>query len=95
MNDWNRLTSQAKVYKQLYPPGTRILLEQMGDDPRPVEPNTRGTVDLVDDIGTVHCLFDNGRVMGVVPGEDEFRKLTPEELAEEQAAETEGPVMTL
>lgn len=95
MDDWNRLTSQAKVYKQLYPPGTRILLEQMGDDPRPVAPNTRGTVDLVDDIGTVHCVFDNGRVMGVVPGEDEFRKLTPEELAEEQVTETEGPVMTL
>lgn len=49
----------------------------------------------MDDIGTVHCVLDNGRVMGIVPGEDEFRKITPDELAEEQAAETEGPVMTL
>lgn len=34
--------------------------------------------------GTVHCVFDNGRSLGVVPGEDSFRKLTAEELAEEQ-----------
>jgi hypothetical protein len=29
-------------------------------------------------------IFDNGRSLGVVPGEDSFRKLTDEELAEEQ-----------
>lgn len=34
--------------------------------------------------GTIHCDFDNGRSLGVVPGEDSFRKLTAEELAEEQ-----------
>lgn len=55
----------------------------MGDDPRPVEDNTRGTIKVVDDIGTLHCVFDNGRSFGVVPGEDSFRKLTEEELAEE------------
>ena len=56
----------------------------MGDDPHPVEPNTRGTVKFVDDMGTLHCDFDNGRQLGVVPGEDSFRKLTEQELAEEQ-----------
>ena len=70
--------------KDNYPPGTRIMLLQMGDDPRPVEPNTRGTVEVVDDMGTPHCIFDNGRQLGIVPGEDSFRKLTSEELAEEQ-----------
>ncbi len=35
--------------------------------------------------GTLHCDFDNGRSLGVVPGEDSFRKLTDEELAEELA----------
>ena len=39
----------------------------------------------VDDIGTVHCSFDNGRQLGLVPGEDSFRTLTQTELAEEQA----------
>ena len=28
--------------------------------------------------------WDNGRTLAIVPGEDSFRKLTDEELAEEQ-----------
>jgi len=30
----------------------------------------------VDDIGTLHCTFDNGRTLGVVPGEDGFSVLS-------------------
>ena len=56
----------------------------MGDDPHPIEAGTRGTVVGVDDIETLHCHFDNDRQLGIVPGEDTFRKLTEEELAEEQ-----------
>ena len=97
MNEWDRLSRQAERYKQEYPPGTRIMLISMGDDPRPIEPNTRGTVKHVDDIGSLHCQFDNGRSLGVVPGEDAFRKLTEAELAEEQADDIDenesGPVM--
>ncbi|MBS5736427.1 MAG: DUF4314 domain-containing protein [Clostridiales bacterium] len=44
--------------KRYYPPGTRIILLSMGDDPHPVEDNTRGTVRVVDDLGTLHCDFD-------------------------------------
>lgn len=55
--------------KEQYPPGTRIQLDYMGDDPRPIEPGTKGTVRTVDDMGTVHCNFDNGRNLGLVPGE--------------------------
>lgn len=84
MNEWERNRRMAERYKESYPPGTRIMLLQMGDDPHPVEPNTRGTVRIVDDMGTLHCDFDNGRQLGVVPGEDSFRKLTEQELAEEQ-----------
>ena len=58
--------------KEQYPPGTRIQLDYMGDDPRPIEPGTKGTVRTVDDMGTVHCDFDNGRCLGLVPGEDSF-----------------------
>ena len=70
--------------KRSYPPGTRIVLLSMGDDPRPIDDGTRGTVKVVDDIGTLHCVFDNGRSLGIVSGEDSFRKLTDEELVEEQ-----------
>lgn len=58
--------------KNTYPPGTRIELDFMGDDPRPIAPGTKGTVRIVDDMGTVHCDFDNGRRLGLVPGEDSF-----------------------
>ena len=84
MNRFEAEQRFAERMKRCYPPGTRILLIQMGDDPRPVEPNTRETVKAVDDIGTLHCSFDNGRTLGIVPGEDSFRKLTEQELAEEQ-----------
>lgn len=74
----------AQRMRDNYPPGTRIMLLQMGDDPHPIESNTRGTVTVVDDMGTLHCHFDNGRQLGIVPGVDNFRKLTVEEQAEEQ-----------
>ena len=62
--------------KQRYPVGMRIVLNYMGDDPRPIEPGTRGTVRIVDDMGTVHCQFDNGRYLGLIPGEDTFHAIT-------------------
>lgn len=83
----NRLEAQRRFVQRMkdnYPPGTRLVLLQMGDDPRPVEPNTRCTVMTVDDMGTLHCNFDNGRQLGLVPGEASFHKLTKQELAEEQ-----------
>jgi hypothetical protein len=67
----------VKRMKEQYPAGTRIVLDQMGDDPRPIPPGTKGTVRIVDDIGTVHCDFDNGRRLGLVPGEDTFH-IAPE-----------------
>lgn len=48
----NRLEARrcfVQRMKDNYPPGTRLVLLQMGDDPRPVEPNTRCTVAVVDD----------------------------------------------
>lgn len=62
----------VKRMKETYPPGARIELDCMGDDPRPIAPGTKGTVRIVDDMGTVHCDFDNGRRLGLVPGEDSF-----------------------
>ena len=47
--------------KAMYPAGTKIVLDSMGDDPRPIPPGTKGTVVHVDDIGTVHCDFENGK----------------------------------
>ncbi len=85
MNDFKKLEQLAKQYKAIYPKGTRIELQTMGSDPRPIEPGTRGTVDHVDDLGTIHCIFDNGRRLGIIPEEDSFRKLTQDELLDEES----------
>ena len=83
MNEWERARRQAQRYKELYPPGTRLMLLSMEDPYAPVESGTRGTVKTVDDMGQIHMLWDNGRTLALVPGEDSFRTLTESELAQE------------
>lgn len=78
--DYNR--KRIESIKQRYPEGTRICVDSMGDDPRPIEPGTKGTVIWVDDIGTVHCNFDNGRRLGLIVGEDSFHVIQQEEVQE-------------
>lgn len=97
MNEWERQRNRAEYLKKAYPTGTRIVLNSMGNDPRPVESGTRGTVAVVDDIGTVHCDFDNGRKLGLIEGEDDFRALTEQELNEEdgEQGENNSPVLTM
>ncbi len=70
---------QVDRIKAQYPAGTRIELDSMGDDPHPIAPGTLGTVQCVDDIGTVHCSFDNGRFLGLVPTEDYFHIVQEEQ----------------
>lgn len=66
--------------KEQYPSGTRVQLDRMGsDDPRPIEPGTRGTVAAVDDMCTIHCNFDNGRRLGICPEADSFHKINEQE----------------
>ena len=89
MNEWEKLHEAADRYKKMYPKGTRIELLSMANDPRPVASGTRGTVRLVDDIGQLQVVFDNGLAIGVVPGEDSFRVLTESEIMAEQKAKEE------
>ena len=49
--------------KAHYPPGTRIRLNSMDDPWHPIPPGTEGEVDFVDDIGTIHMKWDNGRLL--------------------------------
>lgn len=64
---------KSNYYKELYPKGTRIEVIEMGDDPRPIPSGTKGTVIVVDDMDTIHCNFDNGRKLGLIPGVDSFK----------------------
>lgn len=83
MTEWERIHRQTKEYKEQYPPGTRIVLNHMNDPKHPVPDGMRGTVDHVDDGANIHMHWDNGRTLALCP-EDSFRKLTEEELKEEQ-----------
>ena len=67
----------VKFMQAQYPPDTRIRLNSMNDPYAPVAPGTEGIVDLVDDAGSIHMKWDNGRTLAIVPGEDSFTVLPP------------------
>ena len=90
MNSFDRECLRIQRAKMLYPPGTRIVLGEMSDPYAPVPPGTRGTVKFVDDMGGIHPQWDNGRTLGLIYGEDSFRKLTQEELEEESQTADEA-----
>lgn len=81
--------------KEDYPEGTRISLISMDDPYSKLVSGDRGTVQSVDDAGTVHVKWDNGSGLGLAYGEDSYRKLTEKELAKEQAATEKSTITVL
>jgi hypothetical protein len=57
--------------------GMRIRMIHM-DDERPVDEGMEGTIRNVDDMGTIHVTWDDGRNLGVVPNVDEYELLPSE-----------------
>lgn len=58
-----------------YPHGTRVELVRMDDPYSKLKPGDKGTVDFVDDSGTLFCIWDSSSRLGVVYGEDAVKKL--------------------
>ena len=61
----------VKRLRELYPVGTRIMLDYM-EDIQAVPTGTKGTVDHIDDMGTIHMKWDNGSNLGICPDADRF-----------------------
>ena len=59
--------------RRQYPKGARVALVRMNDPYTKLRPGDLGTVDFIDDAGTLFCRWDNGSTIGAVFGEDEIR----------------------
>ena len=68
---------EIELIKQKYVPGTKIKLIKMYDYIKPIPPMTRGMVDFVDDLGTIHMIWENGSNLGLVVGTDIFKIICP------------------
>ena len=60
--------------RKQYPVGTRIELVRMNDEQAPPI-GTYGTVNGVDDLGSIMVSWDNGGSLSVVYGEDLCKKI--------------------
>ena len=78
---------KIEMMKERYPEGTRICLDNMGNDPQPIPSGTKGTVIAVDDAGQLLMKWDNGRSLSLIPGEDSFHKIQEEVQTEEISEE--------
>ena len=63
---------EVEVVRNLYPEGTRVELVSMDDPYCKLKPGDRGTVESVDDTGTIFVRWDCGSGLGVVYGEDKI-----------------------
>jgi len=73
---------QVEQIKKQYLPGTRIELDGM-DNERDMPAGLKGIVRYVDDAGQVGMLWDNGRTLSLIPNEDRFHIIQPEQKQEE------------
>ena len=64
MNEWDKARARAEILKEQYPAGTRIMLKRMEDIQAPPF-GTLGTVQGVDDIGSILVQWDNGSTLSV------------------------------
>ena len=55
--------------------GMRVKMVSMIDDPNPVPSGTEGTIKFIDGMGTIHVKWDDGRILGMIPGIDKYQLL--------------------
>ncbi len=73
----NRFPSKEIVdrLRLKYPAGTRVELREMCDPYAKLKPGDFGTVDFIDDTGTIFVNWDSGSSLDVVLGVDSVKKV--------------------
>jgi hypothetical protein len=76
--------------------GDRVELVSTDDPCTSLRPGARGTVTLVDSLGTVHVTWDDGSTLGLVPGRDRFKvkRWIATDIADEEGHLVAGGVRT-
>lgn len=64
----------VNLVKENYPQGTRIKLITLNKPYTKIPSGTEGIVNTVDDNGTIFATFDTGHTVGLVYGEDYYKK---------------------
>ena len=67
----------AQIREQ-YKPGTKVRFVFTDDPYCTLRAGEQGTVESVDDMGTVHIRWQSGSGLGMIPGTDEFDIVTDE-----------------
>lgn len=81
---------QAKLIRQKYQPGTKVVLDEKMEDPyREMPAGLTGIVDSVDDLGQIHCHWENGSSLALIPGVDHFHQDMTQEPVIESSEEQE------
>lgn len=83
----SQISDFVRSMKQRYPIGCRIECDSCAYPWNPIKKGERGTVILVDSIGTVHVEWDNGRSLGLIYSEDKFHIVEGEENNEDRVRE--------
>jgi len=53
--------------------GLRVRLISTTDPYTELKSGDEGTIDFIDDIGTILVRWDNGSSLGLIPGEDRYK----------------------
>ena len=64
-----RRKQQVELFRTIYPAGTRVCLHEMIGEPQMID-GLAGTVQCVDDRGSIHVKWDNGSTLALLLEED-------------------------
>jgi hypothetical protein len=83
---------EIKYIKEKYKIGAKIELIKMYDFQAPPT-GTKGLIEKVDDIGTLHVNWENGSTLGLVVGTDKFKVLEEKSDKESESAMNEEEIL--